>query len=190
MSEIREIVTKAIIAKGRKCFRINQTIPVNSDAGNVLGCWVINHTFTGTNRKNEVTVNGSFDVNVWYSYDNDSKTAVTTRSYTYQEQLRLRVKDYDSLTNDNEIIVRSLKQPTVQDVNIKGNDVHLNIEKELGVEIVGESKVKIAILEDELPWDDIEEEPEINSLTSLNSVCELKSSYIPISAVRSDAAII
>ena len=41
---------------------------------------------------------------------------------------------------------------------IKGNDVYLNIEKELGVEIVGESKVKIATLEDELPWDDIEED--------------------------------
>lgn len=122
----------------------------------------MSHTFTGTNRKNEVTVNGSFDVNVWYSYDNDSKTAVTTRNFTYQETLKLRVKDYDSLTNENEIIVRSLKQPTVQDVNIKDNEVHLSIEKELGVEIVGESKVKIAILEDELPWDDIEEEPDIN----------------------------
>ena len=30
--------------------------------------------------------------------------------------------------------------------------------KELGVEIVGESKVKIATLEEELPWDDIYEE--------------------------------
>ena len=33
--------------------------------------------------------------------------------------------------------------------------------KELGVEIVGEGKVKIAIEEDELPWDDILEEPDI-----------------------------
>ena len=68
------------------------------------------------------------------------------------------MKEVNQLTNDNEIIVRSLRQPTVQDVKIKGNDVYLNIEKELGVEIVGESKVKIATLEDELPWDDIEED--------------------------------
>jgi len=75
--------------------------------------------------------------------------------------MRLRIKDVSSLTDDNEIIVRSLKQPTVQDVKIKNNDVYLNIEKELGVEIVGEGKVKIAIEEDELPWDDILEEPDI-----------------------------
>ena len=158
----KEIVTKTVVGKGRKTFKTEHSLTPENTPNTVLGCWVINHNFTGTNKQNEVTVNGSFDVNVWYSYDNDSKTAVTTRNYTYQEQLRLRVKDYDSLTNDNEIIVRSLKQPTVQDVNIKGNEVYLNIEKELGVEIVGESKVKIAILEDELPWDEIEEEPEID----------------------------
>ena len=161
-SNFKEIVTKTVVGKGRKTFKTNHSLTPENTPNTVLGCWVINHTFTGTNRKNEVTVNGSFDVNVWYSYDNDSKTAVTTRSFNYQETLRLRVKDHDSLTNENEIIVRSLKQPTVQDVNIKENEVYLSIEKELGVEIVGESKVKIAILEDELPWDDIEEEPEIN----------------------------
>ena len=161
-SNFKEIVTKTVVGKGRKTFKTNHSLTPENTPNTVLGCWVINHTFTGTNRKNEVTVNGSFDVNVWYSYDNDSKTAVTTRNFTYQETLKLRVKDYDSLTNENEIIVRSLKQPTVQDVNIKDNEVHLSIEKELGVEIVGESKVKIAILDDELPWDDIEEDPEIN----------------------------
>lgn len=161
-SNFKEIVTKTVVGKGRKTFKTNYSLTPENTPNTVLGCWVINHNFTGTNRKNEVTVNGTFDVNVWYSYDNDSKTAVTTRSFNYQEILRLRVKDYDSLTNENEIIVRSLKQPTVQDVNIKDNEVYLSIEKELGVEIVGESKVKIAILDDELPWDDIEEDPEIN----------------------------
>ena len=161
-SNFKEIVTKTVVGKGRKTFKTNHSLTPENTPNTVLGCWVINHTFTGTNRKNEVTVNGTFDVNVWYSYDNDSKTAVTTRNFSYQEILKLRVKDHDSLTNENEIIVRNLKQPTVQDVNIKDNEVHLSIEKELGVEIVGESKVKIAILEDELPWDDIEEEPDID----------------------------
>jgi spore coat protein E len=161
-SNFKEIVTKTVVGKGRKTFKSDHSLTPENTPNTVLGCWVINHNFTGSNRKNEVTINGSFDVNVWYSYDNDSKTAVTTRSFNYQEMLRLRVKDQDSLTNENEIIVRGLKQPTVQDVNIKGNDVYLSIEKELGVEIVGESKVKIATLEDELPWDDIEEDPEVD----------------------------
>lgn len=162
MSNFKEIVTKTIVGKGRKTFKKEYNLTPENTPNTVLGCWVINHTFSGTNNHNEVLVNGSFDVNVWYSYDNNSKTAVTTRNFTYTENMRLRVKDVDALSNSNEIIVRSLKQPTVQDVNIKGNSVHLSIEKELGVEIVGEGKVKIAIEEDELPWDDIydEESPE------------------------------
>ena len=165
MSNYKEILTKTVVGKGRKIFKSDYSLTPENTPNTVLGCWVINHNFSGTNTKNDVNVNGSFDVNVWYSYDNDSKTAVTTRNFTYNELLRLRVKDMAALSNNNEIIVRSLKQPTVQDVKIKGNEVHLSIEKELGVEIVGESKVKIATLEDELPWDELDDSnDEIDSI--------------------------
>ena len=160
MSAYKEIVTKTIVGKGKKNFINDYKLTTEEKPDTILGCWIINHHFRGTNNKNEVTVNGSFDVNVWYSYDNDTKTTVSTKNFNYNELLRLRVKDYDSLTNNNEIIVRSLKQPTVQDVKIKNGEVNLTVNKELGVEIVGESKVKIATLEDELPWDEVyEEEP-------------------------------
>lgn len=122
------------------------------------------HRFQGTNKQNEVDINGSFDINVWYSYDNNSKTSVTTKTYNYEDVMKLRIKDMNALNNDNEIIVRSLKQPTVQDVKIVNNQVELNIEKELGVEIVGESKVKIAVEEDEMPWDDLYDDQAIDNV--------------------------
>ena len=40
----------------------------------------------------------------------------------------------------------------------KNNTIVIEIEKELGIEIVGDTKVKIAIEEDEEPWDVIDEE--------------------------------
>ena len=164
MSNYKEIVTKTIIGKGKKEYISNYEIETDIEPSTVLGCWIINHKFSGTNNQNEVFVNGSYDVNIWYSYDNDSKTSVTTKNISYNESMRLRVKDYDSLNNNNEIIVRSLKQPTVQNVKIKDGKVYLTINKELGVEIVGESKVKIAIEDDELPWDELYEEPNIDEV--------------------------
>ena len=159
MSNFKEIVAKTVVGKGKKTFTSNYIVEAEQTPNTVLGCWIINHRFSGKNNKNEVDVNGSFDVNVWYSYDNDSKTSVTTKNISYNEVMKLRVKDYNSLSNENEIIVRSLSQPTVQNVKInKDGRIELSIEKELGVEIVGEGKVKIAIEEDELPWDDIEDE--------------------------------
>ena len=164
MSNYKEIVTKTIIGKGKKEYISNYEIETDIEPSTVLGCWIINHKFSGTNNQNEVFVNGSYDVNIWYSYDNDSKTSVTTKNISYNESMKLRVKDYDSLNNNNEIIVRSLKQPTVQNVKIKDGKVYLTINKELGVEIVGESKVKIAIEDDELPWDELYEEPNIDEV--------------------------
>ncbi len=155
MSNYKEIVAKTIIGKGKKETTNKYTLIPENVPNTVLGCWVINNNFKGSNNKNDITINGSFDVNVWYSYDNNSKTAVSTQNFNYEDNMKLRVKDYDALNNDNEIIIRNLRQPTVQDVKIKNGEILLTIEKELGVELVGEGKVKIAAYEDELPWDEV-----------------------------------
>ena len=68
--------------------------------------------------------------------------------------MHVPLKNDTILDNNSEIIVRSLKQPTVTNVDIKNGLVELTIEKELGVEIVGNTKVKISV-EDE--FDDYEE---------------------------------
>ncbi len=159
MSAYKEIVTKAIIGKGKKTSSNSYTIETEEKPNTVLGCWVINHRFNGTNNDGNVTVNGAFDVNVWYSYDNDTKTAVSTKRLSYSDMMKLHLKE--NTNNNQEIVVRSLKQPTVTDVNIKDGLVNLDIEKELGVEVVGETKVKIAIEEDEEPWEDIDDDEEI-----------------------------
>ena len=145
MSTFREIVTKAVIGKAKKTSGNDFFIETENVCDTVLGCWVINHTFSGENNFGTVLVNGAFDVNVWYSYDNDTKTAVTTRRFQYTEKMNVPLKNDTVLDNNSEIIVRGLKQPTVTNVNIKNGRVELTIEKELGVEIVGNTKVKVSV---------------------------------------------
>ena len=71
----------------------------------------------------------------------------------------VKIKENVDLTGDTDVIVRTLKQPTCSQVNILENGViGFDIEKELGVEIVGETKMKISIEEDEEPWDEIDDE--------------------------------
>lgn len=43
MSNYREIVTKAVVAKGKKLFTTTGTINVSNTPSTILGCWVINH---------------------------------------------------------------------------------------------------------------------------------------------------
>ena len=67
------------------------------------------------------------------------------------------MRDREDVSGE-EIIVRSLKQPNCVNVNIDGNNINYTIEKELGIELVGDIKVKIETNEEEDPWDEIVEE--------------------------------
>ena len=159
MSSYKEIVTKAVIGKGKKYFNNTYTIEATNKPSTVLGCWVINNNFKGYKTGEQIGVDGSYDVNIWYSYENDSKTTVINKNIKYNELFNVKVKQNADLTGDTDIIVRALKQPTCSKVNIEDDGkITFDIEKELGVEIVGETKMKIAIEEDEEPWEDLDEE--------------------------------
>jgi len=157
VASYKEIVTKAIIGKGKKYFKNNYSVEAK-EATNVLGCWVINHKFKGYKSGDKIGVDGSYDVNIWYSYDNDSKTTVINKKVEYNDLFNVRVKENADLSGDTDIIVRTLKQPNCSKVNIQDGVIYFDVEKELGVEIVGETKVKIAIEEDEEPWDEIDDD--------------------------------
>lgn len=147
MSNFKEIVTKAVVGKAKKNSVDSFSVETEEVPNTVLGCWVINHTFNGVNNNGRVGVNGEYDVNVWYSYDNDTKTAVSTKRYAYNDNINVNLKDNTVLSSSNEIIVRSLKQPTVSDVKIDNNLVKVVVEKELAVEVIGDTKIKVSIEE-------------------------------------------
>lgn len=150
----REIVTKAVVAKGKKKYKNDYEIEVEEIPSTVLGCWIINHDFSAHDDNGKVRINGSFDANIWYSYDNDTKTKVASKHITYEELEKLNVPNDDSVNKD--IIIRSLKQPTCISAKEDGNTIKLEVEKELGIEIVGDTKVKISSVDDnDDTWEEI-----------------------------------
>ena len=160
MAVYKEIVTKAVIGKGKKSFSDSYTVTPETIPTTVLGCWVINHAFKGYPNSGKIVIDGSFDVNIWYSYDNDTKTNVISKKITYTNTITVNVKNGE-ITPDTEVIVRSLKQPTCKKVEIKDNDITFTIEKELGIEIIGDTKAKILVEDDDESWDtldDVEEQ--------------------------------
>ncbi|MBR2712849.1 MAG: outer spore coat protein CotE [Bacilli bacterium] len=151
MSKYREIVTKAIIGKGKKYFKNKYNLEASEKPSTVLGCWIINNRFNGKLDNNDAVVNGTFDINIWYSVDNNTKTNVLSDTISYNDVINIKSK-LDVDLNDAEIIVKVLKQPECTNVNINGNSIEFEIEKELGIEVVGDTKVKILTEEDEEDW--------------------------------------
>ena len=164
----KEIVTKAIIAKGKKKYKNTYQITVAEKPSTILGCWIINHNFEAHEVEDKILIEGSFDANIWYSYDNDTKTTVTNKRITYSEKEKINIPNDEILNKD--IIVKSLKQPTCISASEDGNNINLEIEKELGIEIVGDTKVKISSIDnEEETWDDLDIANETeNKLNQIN----------------------
>lgn len=160
MASFKEIVTKAVVGKAKKTTTSHFSLKTNERPDTVLGCWVINHGFRGRNNRGMVNIDGEFDVNVWYSYDNDTKTTVSTERFSYNDKMNIHLKDDNHLSDTSEIIVRSLRQPTVTKVAIEQGIVELDIEKELGVEVVGNTMLKVPVEDNEDDYEEIFDEEE------------------------------
>ncbi|PLR77140.1 outer spore coat protein CotE [Bacillus sp. V3-13] len=155
MGEYREIITKAVVAKGRKFTQSNHTINPAHHPSSILGCWIINHKYEANKAGKTVEVSGSYDINVWYSFDDNTKTEVVTERVTYTDVIKLKYRDPDS-QDDSDVVVRVLQQPNCVEAVISpnGNKIIVHVEREFLVEVIGETKVCVAIYPDECECDD------------------------------------
>lgn len=157
MGEYREIITKAVVAKGRKFTQSNHTICPAHSPTSILGCWIINHKFEAKKCGKTVEIHGSYDINVWYSYNENTKTEVVTERVTYKDVIKLRYRDPDS-HDDQEIIAKVLQQPNCCEAVISpnGNKIIVHVEREFLVEVIGETKVCVAVYPEKCECDDEE----------------------------------
>lgn len=154
MASYREILTKAIIGKGKKTTTDKYEVSINN-IDNVLGCWVINHSFNGKIINDKVNVFGEYDVNIWYSYDNNTKTNVVIKKLSYNDFMSVNLKENASLNNNSKIIVKVLNQPNVIDVKVDNGIAKLEISKQLGIEVVGDMLMKVACEDDLNDYEEI-----------------------------------
>lgn len=171
MASTREIVTKAVVGKGKKTFTTTKTVTPECQPTTILGCWVINHTFKGYRNGNKINIEGSYDVNIWYSCSGDTKTEVVRETITYLEEVNVPRQDQTDITNED-IIIRSLKQPSCTRADIVDGKIEYTVSKELGIEIVGDVKVKISYDEEEDPWEIIMDEVDDNDIQSAEEAIE------------------
>ncbi len=80
--------------------------------------------------------------------------------------MKVKLKENSKINNNSEIIVRSLNQPSVTDVSVEDGIIKLTVDKQMGVEVIGDTMVRVSV-EDEMDdyeeiEDDIVDEIDIN----------------------------
>ncbi|MBD2847619.1 outer spore coat protein CotE [Paenibacillus sp. IB182496] len=159
--QYREIITKAVCGKGRKFATVTHNVSPPHPPSSILGAWIINHQYEAVRSGDGVEVIGTYDINIWYSYDKNSQTDVAKETVSYVENVPLSYLDPKHRSNTAEVSAESTQEPNCIEATVDsgGSSVLIRVEREFGVEMVAETKVCVAVLPggcDELDGKDFE----------------------------------
>lgn len=143
----REIITKAVIGKGRKFSQSAHTVSPEHKPSSILGCWIINHKYKAEKDGDCVVVEGKYDINVWYSHSKNTKTEVVKETVSYRDVVPLSELDENCLSDDFDVYVKPLQEPNCleADISPNGNKIVVQVEREVLVQVIGETKLCVHV---------------------------------------------
>lgn len=152
----RQIITKAVTGKGRKFSQATHSIKPPDNISSILGCWIINHQYEANQVGDTIEVLGSYDINLWYSFNQNTKTEVFNQTVRFGDQVPLSFYDGNVRTGTTEVSAVSTQSPNcIEATMIDDGSVLVRVEREYYVEMVGETKVNVLVAPEELEdWDD------------------------------------
>jgi len=144
----REILTKAVCGKGRKFSTSTHTVTPPQRPSSILGAWVINTKYEAVKSGDGVEVIGTYDINIWYSYNKNSQTEVAKESVHFVENVPLYYLDPKHRASTSEVYAEAVQEPNCIEANISpnGESVIVRVEREFIVEMIAETKVSVAVV--------------------------------------------
>jgi spore coat protein E len=170
--QCREIVTKAVCGRGRKFSEATHTVTPSHKTVTILGAWVINHTYRADKVGETVEVSGTYEINIWYSYNNNTETTVLKESVKFVEVVPLSYYDHNC-RGDVEVTARVTQEPNCVEAKVNpGGGIVVTVEREYAVEIIGETKLCVFVCDscDDGEKDDLftDEFEELDDFTDLD----------------------
>lgn len=147
MPSYREIVTKAVIHKTTKKISKEYEVLLEHNVSKVIGAYILNHKVTGKIVGNTIKIDGVFDTNIWYSYDNNSKTSVSTSRCSYEEELVLDLLD-ETYEESNDVKINYITLPACSKADINETKILYEIQMNLNIQVIGEATIKISTVEE------------------------------------------
>ena len=150
----REILTKAIIAKGKRKIIDTLKINTNNNISKVLGCWIINHKYEVYLNDQKTFIKGFYEAFLWYGHDNNSKCDLLKHTFEFNDEIPYNFTlEKSNLSNKNELLVYELLNPSASSMKYDNQELIVDVEREYEVDIIGETKIKIKV--DEVIIDEI-----------------------------------
>ena len=117
----------------------------------------ITHEFEGSRNDDLIDINGSFEVNIWYSTEENMKTDIIREKVTYKKDIKVKRIVTEYLKNSDDILVKILKHPTVTNVKIIDGEIKIDVDFEILAEVIGETKMQVTVFTPVAIDEDIED---------------------------------
>ena len=140
---LKEIVTKAVVNKGKIINNNEIYFDVKDNINKVIGCWIINHNYLSVVEKEKVYASGYYDVHIWYAIDNSSDTKILKNTIEYRDEFAMENSRIDQ--ENSEYKIYCLEYPSCVKLQLLDNKILVNVKKSLAVDVIGESKLLVQV---------------------------------------------
>lgn len=152
---IREIITKAIISKGRKRTIQKYTFEENG-VEKILGCWIYNHHYDAVIKDNTPVILGTFDAHIWYKEKHGNESKVLKKQISYMDKMEVVRKDDRDYLPEDEVEAICNRQPKCLKVESVDDKIIIEVEKEMTLNIVGKTILAVETKNEKESWDEID----------------------------------
>jgi Outer spore coat protein E (CotE). len=151
----REIIAQTTCGWGFKDIEYIKYIELKKDTNltRILGCSITNagkpkalKWKVPERSRYYVPVKGSFDIHVWYSYNNDLETAVASTTVVYHETIPISERSGRPI---GPVVATATLEtdPVVASTELEGNTIRVVVLLSISAEVVGESRLMVEIAE-------------------------------------------
>ncbi len=166
MSVSKTILTKTVIGKGYKTSKQKNIVKLGHVSDSVLGCWILNHKYKGEKKDAYTEISGSYEVHLWYSYENGKQTAVISEQVSYTEHAQVRIFNELERRPDGESVVAVVNDPVCIDADIieGGRSFEIVVEMSFLVRELAELYLTIETFQEEVTDFENELEEELRNI--------------------------
>ncbi|WP_077212193.1 outer spore coat protein CotE [Bacillus dakarensis] len=144
----RKIRTIVICGSGAGQFQREITVTTNYEVSAVLGCWAVDHAYTGSISGDEVSISGVYTLYVWYSYDEYTKTEVVSQQVHYIEKVPLDYWDPECSSTSFPVKASVIVQPDCTESEFSGNKIQVSVDYKYDVELSEKDTLCVYVCDD------------------------------------------
>lgn len=140
---LKEIVTKAVISKGKIVNSNALEIDSPNEVNRVIGCWIINHNYISLLNENKVCARGYYDIHIWCAINDSSDTILLKQTSEYLDEFVMDNLNFDK--ENSEYKLYCINYPNCSNLQLKDNKILVTVDKGLAIDVIGESRLLVQV---------------------------------------------